>query len=303
MSPTLFVGFLYKVQLNWEDLLKPCLFDYNKPSTLEDALAILDTQPNSGVLAGGQSLVAMLNMRLVAPSHLVDINGLAPLEEIAVDDGWLRVGALARHCDIINSQTVSETAPLISQAVHHIGHPAIRNRGTIGGSLVLADPAAELPACLIALGGKLEVDSLKGTRKIDAADFFVGSFETQLKQDEILRAVQIPVLTPGYRTEFDELARRHGDYALAGLAAHGRIDNGCAYDLRLAFFGAGAKPTLAFATARYLEGKELSEENIAEASTLIANDITPVSQPGCSEKTKLHHCRVLTKRVLQRMAA
>ena len=283
--------------------MKPCLFDYNKPSNLEDALAILDTQPNSVVLAGGQSLVAMLNMRLVAPSHVVDINGLATLKEIAVDDGWLRVGALVRHCDILKSQTVSEAAPLISQAVHHIGHPAIRNRGTIGGSLALADPAAELPACLIALGGQLEIDSLKGTRKVDAAEFFVGSFETELKQGEILRAVQIPVLAPGYRTEFDELARRHGDYALAGLAAHGRVDNSRAYDLRLTFFAAGAKPTLAFAAAQNLEGKELSEENIAEASTLIADDITPVSQPGCSEQTKLHHCRVLVKRVLQRMAA
>jgi len=282
--------------------LKPSFFDYNKPSTLEDALAILDAQPNSVVLAGGQSLVAMLNMRLVSPSHVVDITGLRALEEITVDNGWLRIGALVRHRDIINSQTVSKSAPLISQAVHHIGHPAIRNRGTIGGSLALADPAAELPACLIALGGHLEIDSLKGTRKVDAEEFFVGSFETQLKQGEILRAVQIPVLAPGYRTAFDELARRHGDYALAGLAAHGRIDNGRAYDLRLTFFAAGAKPTLGFSVAQNLEGKELSEENIAKASTLIANDITPVSQPDCSEQTKLHHCRVLTKRVLQRMA-
>ena len=171
--------------------MKPCLFDYNKPSNLEDALAILDEYPDAVVIAGGQSLVAMLNMRLVAPSHVVDINGLASLKEFAVDDGWLRVGALVRHCDILKSQTVSEAAPLISQAVHHIGHPAIRNRGTIGGSLALADPAAELPACLIALGGQLEIDSLKGMRKVDAAEFFVGSFETELKQGEILRAVQI----------------------------------------------------------------------------------------------------------------
>ena len=228
--------------MNWENSLKPAPFNYVRPLTIEDALAILDEYPDAVVLAGGQSLVAMLNMRLVAPSHVIDIGGLSELKEVSVDGDWLRLGALVRHCDIGASQTISKTAPLLSEAVLHIAHPAIRNRGTIGGSLALADPAAELPACLVALGGQLEIKGLDGTRHVDAADFFIGSFETQLQQGEILRAVKVPILAPGYRTEFDELARRHGDYALAGLAALGRIDNGCVYDLRLAFFAAGAKP-------------------------------------------------------------
>ncbi len=283
--------------------MKPAPFNYVRPLTIEDALAMLDEYPDAVVLAGGQSLVAMLNMRLVAPSHVVDIGKLPELKGVSVDGDWLRLGAMVRHCDIGASQTISKATPLLSEAVLHIAHPAIRNRGTIGGSLALADPAAELPACLVALGGQLEIEGLDGTRHVDAADFFIGSFETALQPSEILRAVKVPLLAPGYRTEFDELARRHGDYALAGLAALGRIDNGCVYDLRLAFFAAGAKPELAVASAQNLEGKELSEANIEDAVALIGNDIHPVGQPGCSEKTKLYHCSVLAKRVLYRMAA
>ena len=283
--------------------MKPTPFNYVRPATVEDALAILDEYPDAVVLAGGQSLVAMLNMRLVAPSHVVDIGELSELKEVSVDGDWLRLGALVRHCDIVASQIISKAAPLLKEAALHIAHPAIRNRGTIGCSLALADPAAELPACLIALGGQLEIEGLNDTRNMDAADFFTGSFETELQRSEIIRTVKVPVLAPGYRTEFDELARRHGDYALAGLAALGRIDNGCVYDLRLAYFAAGEKPALAIAAARNLEGKELSEANIEEAVALIGNDILPVGQPGCSEQTKLHHCSVLAKRVLYRMAA
>ncbi len=283
--------------------MKPTPFNYFRPFTIEDALAKLDEYPDAVILAGGQSLVAMLNMRLVAPSHVADIGELSELKEVSVDGDWLRLGALVRHCDIVASQIISKAAPLLKEAALHIAHPAIRNRGTIGGSLALADPAAELPACLVALGGQIEIEGLGGTRHVDAVDFFIGSFETKLRRGEILRAVKVPLLAPGYRTEFDELARRHGDYALAGLAALGRIDNGCVYDLRLAFFAAGAKPELAVASAQNLEGKELSEANIEDAVALIGNNIHPVGQPGCSEQTKLYHCSVLAKRVLYRMAA
>jgi carbon-monoxide dehydrogenase medium subunit len=245
----------------------------------------------------------MLNMRLVAPSHVVDIGALPALNEVSVADGWLRMGALLRHCDLAVSQTVAEAAPLLQEAARHIGHPAIRNRGTFGGSLALADPAAELPACLLALGGRLEIEGLDGKRVVEAAAFFTGTFETVLRQGEILRAIEVPVLAPGYRSVFDELARRHGDYALAGLAALGRIDNGNVHGLRLAFFAAGDKPALAVAAARNLEGKALSEANIEDAVALIGDDIRPVGQPGYGEQTKLHHCGVLAKRALHRMAA
>lgn len=283
--------------------MKPAPFDYVRPSSIDEALAFLREHPDAVVLAGGQSLVPMLNMRLVAPTHVVDIGTLPGLREISVKDGRLRMGALLRHCDIAASQAIVEAAPLFKDAALHIGHPAIRNRGTIGGSLALADPAAELPACLLALGGRVEIEGPDGSRHVEAADFFTGAFETALRPGELLRAVEVPVLAPGYRSGFDELARRHGDYALAGLAAHGRIDAGRAFDLRLAFFAAGDRPVLAAAAAGKLEGEVLSAANIANAVSVLAEDIKPIGQPGCGAETKLHLCGVLTKRVLGRMAA
>lgn len=283
--------------------MKPAPFDYVRPSSIEEALAFLGAHPDAVVLAGGQSLVPMLNMRLVAPTHVVDIGALPGLREISVKGGRLRMGALLRHCDIAASQAIVEAAPLLKEAALHIGHPAIRNRGTIGGSLALADPAAELPACLLALGGRVEIEGPDGPRHVEAAEFFTGAFETSLRPGELLRAVEVPVLAPGYRSGFGELARRHGDYALAGLAAHGRIDAGRVFDLRLAFFGAGDRPVLAVAAAGKLEGEVLSAANIATAVSALAEDIEPIGQPGCGAETKLHHCGVLTKRVLGRMAA
>jgi carbon-monoxide dehydrogenase medium subunit len=245
----------------------------------------------------------MLNMRLVTPSHVVDIGALPGLKEVSVVDGWLRMGALLRHCDVATSPIIAEVAPLLGQAVLHIGHPAIRNRGTIGGSLAMADPAAELPACLLALGGRVEIVGPAGRRRVDGAQFFTGAYETALQPGELLSAVEVPVAAPGYRSGFGELARRHGDYALAGLAAHGRIDDGRVFDLRLAFFAAGDRPTLATAAAGRLEGKDLSAANIADAVAALGQDIQPVGQPGCGAETKLHHCGVLAKRVLGQLAA
>ena len=169
--------------------MKPAPFNYVRPLTIEDALAMLDEYPDAVVLAGGQSLVAMLNMRLVTPSHVIDIGGLSGLKEVTVEGGWLRMGALVRHCDIIASQTVYEASPLLKEAALHIAHPAIRNRGTIGGSLALADPAAELPACLVALGGQIEIEGLGGTRHVDAADFRNPGRLARLRETMVLPAI------------------------------------------------------------------------------------------------------------------
>lgn len=283
--------------------LKPAPFDYVRPSSIAEALAFLDGHPDAAVIAGGQSLAPMLNMRLIAPSHLVDIGALPGLRDISVADGWLRMGALLRHRDLASAPEVASRAPLFRDAVLHIGHPAIRNRGTLGGSLAMADPAAELPACLLALGGRVEVAGRDGSRHIAANDFFTGAFETALRPGELLCAVEVPVAAPGSRSAIDELARRHGDYALAGLAAHGRIDDGRVSDLRLAFFAVGDKPVLAAAAAARLEGEVLSAANIAAAVAAIADDVEPSGQPDCSAGTKLHYCTVLAKRLLGRMAA
>lgn len=283
--------------------MKPAAFNYVRPASMDAALALLGEHTDAVVLAGGQSLLPMLNMRLLAPSHVVDITSLPELTEVSVQDGRLRMGALLRHCELASSQLIAEAAPLLREAAHHIGHPAIRNRGTIGGSLALADPAAELPACLLALGGRVEIVGVDGKREVEAADFFTGTFETALRPGEILRAVEVPVIDPGYRSDFSELARRHGDYALAGLAAHGRIDDGRVRDLRLAFFGASDKPVLASTAARKLEGAVLTEANIEAAAATLGDDFEAIGQPGCGAQTKLHHCGVLARRALSRLAA
>jgi carbon-monoxide dehydrogenase medium subunit len=282
--------------------VKPAPFDYLKPSSVDEALALLDHHPDAVVLAGGQSLLPMLNMRLATPSHVVDIGGLADLKMISLDDGRLRLGALVRHCDLATSPVVAGAAALLRDAALHIGHPAIRNRGTIGGSLALADPAAELPACLLALGGRIEIVGPDGRRMVEAGDFFNGAFATALHPGELLCAVEVPVPGPAYHSRFSELARRHGDYALAGLAAHGRIEDGRVYDLRLAFFGAGDRPVLAATAARKLEGEALTEANIAAAAATLGEDIQALGQPGCGAETKLHHCGVLARRVLAQLA-
>ena len=283
--------------------MKPAAFDYVKPSSVDEALSLLGEHPDAVVLAGGQSLLPMLNMRLVAPSHVVDIAAIPDLKTISLQDGTLRIGALACHSDLASSPQILEAVPLLSEAVLHIGHPAIRNRGTIGGSLSLADPAAELPACLLALDGSVEIVGPDGSRVVPASNFFTGTFETALKPGELLSAVEIPVPADGYRSGFSELARRHGDYALAGLAAFGRVDGGSVHDLRLAFFAVGDRPMLATATAQKLEGQKLTPETIASAIGNLGKDIQVIGQPGCGVQTKLQHCGVLTRRVLARLVA
>ena len=283
--------------------MKPASFHYCKPNSSEEVFALLRDHRDAVVLAGGQSLVAMLNMRLVSPSHVIDITGLSELKGQSLADGWLRLGALTRHADVMTSELVAAQAPLLAQAAAEIGHPAIRNRGTVGGSLALADPAAELPACLLALGGRVEVAGPEGRRHVDAVDFFQGPFQTALGNSEILTAVEVPVQKANQRCAIDELARRHGDYALAGLAVQGNFDDGRVAGLRLAYFGVGDRPVLAQAAAAALEGKELDAAAIEAAANGLAQDVEPIGQPGCSGATKIHLASVLTKRVLNRLAA
>jgi carbon-monoxide dehydrogenase medium subunit len=209
-------------------------FAYAKPATLADALQLLG-QPGAKVLAGGQSLIPSLNMRLSAPELLVDITGIAELRGISIKDGTARIGALTTHAQIEKSEEIKKHVPLLSQAAPHVAHAAIRNRGTLGGSLALADPAAEYPACAVALNGIFILRSTNGERRVEAKDFFKGLFETDLKPNELLVAAEFPVAKASDKSVFLELTRRHGDYAIVGLAAH----NG-----RFVFFGIGATPVL-----------------------------------------------------------
>ena len=272
--------------------MKPAPFAYAKARSLDHAIALLDGAPDARVLAGGQSLVPALNMRLSTPSLLVDINGLRELGEISRRNGHIEIGALVRHAQAERSSAIAQFAPLLAQAIPHIAHPAIRNRGTIGGSIALSDPAAELPACLLALGAEIELTGRTGRRSIAADEFFKGLFETALGPGDVLTAIRIAVPRSGARFGFAELARRHGDYALVGLAAAATADGGRLGDVRLAFFGVGDRATRARRAEAALEAGDLDA-----AVAALQHDLSPPSDVHASAATRRHLAGVLLRRV------
>jgi carbon-monoxide dehydrogenase medium subunit len=253
-------------------------FAYAKPASLPEALELLG-HPGAKALAGGQSLIPSLNMRLSSPELLVDITGLPDLSEIKVLNGLVRLGALVTHVRIEQSAEIKKYVPLLAQAVPHIAHAAIRNRGTIGGSLVLADPAAEYPACAVALEAVFVLKSKTTERRVKAEQFFKGLFETELKHGELLTAVEFPVAKPGDRSVFLELTRRHGDYAIIGLAAH---------NSRFVFLGAGSRPI-------WIQGISV-QEPIEKAKAILSRTLNPSPDLYNSSATKLHLAGVLLER-------
>ena len=271
--------------------MKPAAFAYAKARSLDHAIELL-RQDQARALAGGQSLIATLNMRLDTPRLLVDINGIAGLDGIARENGHVEIGALARHVAAERSDAIRQHAPLIAKAMPHIGHPAIRNRGTIGGSIAFADPAAELPACLVALGGEVDIAGPQGKRAVKADDFFKGLFETALGPGDVLTAIRVPAATSASRTGFAELARRHGDYAMVGLAASAQADGKGLKDVRLAFFGVGATPVRARkAEAAVASGK------IDDAVAALAGELDPQDYVQSTGAVKKHLAGVLLRRV------
>ena len=282
--------------------MKAPAFDYVRARSLPEALSLLRRHGDDAkIIAGGQSLVPALNLRLLAPSLLIDIGALGELKGVSVEDGTVRIGALTRHVDLLRSPDIATHLPLVARAITHVAHPAIRNRGTIGGSLAHADPASELPACALALRARLIVAGPDGTRTLDAEDFFTGIYETVLAADEILVRVEAPAIRADERSAFLELARRSGDYALVGLACHGRLDGGAFQDLRLAYFAVGSKPTLAAEAASRLVGRPVTAAAIAEAQDALALDLEPQDDLQASAATRLHLARVLLRRALSKM--
>ena len=264
--------------------MKAPSFAYAKPRSLAETFELLERHGEGArVLAGGQSLIPTLNMRLSSPELLVDITGVSGLSRISVKDQIIRIGALVTHSQIEDSAEVRKHVPLLADAVPYIAHVAIRNRGTIGGSLALADPAAEYPACALALCAVLVLGGRKGERRVKAEDFFKGLFETELKPGELLTAVEFPLAQPSDCSVFQELTRRQGDYAIIGLAAQ-RGSSG----LRLAYFGAGPTPVLAKLSA--------TKKNLDEAKAALAKDLNPPADLYHSSATKLHLARVLLER-------
>ena len=255
--------------------MKAPSFAYAKPRSLPEALQLLE-RPGSKVLAGGQSLIPTLNMRLSSPELLVDITGLPGFSDIDSSEKTVRIGALTTHAQIEASAEIAQQVPLLAAAVKHVAHPAIRNRGTLGGSLALADPAAEYPAVALALQATIVIASGKGERRVKAEDFFKGLFETDLKANEILVAVEFPT---GGRSAFFELARRQGDYAIIGLAAH---------ESRFVFFNAGPTPVLAKNASK--------EKSLDKAKEALKKDLDPPADLYNSSATKLHLAGVLLER-------
>jgi len=272
--------------------------DYVKVFSLAEALDLLDQHGDrAALLAGGQSLMPMLNMRLAAPEVLIDINGLSDLATIAVTEAGTSIGALVRHVDLERSDEVRNRLPLVHMAVPWMAHPAIRNRGTFGGSIAFADPAAELPACCLALDANIQVANRSQTRTIAAADFFCGLYTTAIRPGEIVLGANFPMRQPNDRSAFAELARRHGDYALVGLAAHGRLNDSRLAGLNLVFFAIGATPVLARRAASILCREQVSRGLIAEAQDALKHDLSPDDSLNTSGDMKLHLARVLLGRV------
>ena len=278
--------------------MKPGSFAYSKPRSLDEAIDLLgEHRSDARVLAGGQSLLPTLNMRLSAPRLLIDLNGIAELDRIDCRNGTIEIGAMVRYAQAEQAREVSQHAPLIARALPQIAHPAIRNRGTIGGSIALADPAAELPACLLALDGQVELAGPKGKRVVAADDFFKGLFETAIAADEVLTAIRLPIATKASRYGFAEIARRHGDYAIVGLAASANMQSGALTDLRLVYFGVATKPL----RARNAEAA-LTRGNLDDAVDAVASDLDPADDIQAKGAFKKHLAHVLLKRVARQLA-
>jgi carbon-monoxide dehydrogenase medium subunit len=286
--------------------MKPAPFRYARPSSLAEATALLAAAPgDTKLLAGGQSLVPMLNMRLVRPAVLVDVNGLRELTGITpLPGGGLRLGALTRHAELAASPLVRERAPLLAEAARHVGHAAIRNQGTLGGSVAHADPAAELPAALVALDARVQVTGPRGAREVAADAFYRGLLATTLEPDEILTALEVPARPAGWG--FVEIARRPGDFALAGVAVtlpSPSLGGEGTEGVRLVGFGVGDRPIRLGGAERVLAGGRLDAEAAARAGAAAGADCDPPSDVHGSAEYRRHLATVLVERALLQAAA
>jgi carbon-monoxide dehydrogenase medium subunit len=284
--------------------MKSAAFDYVKPKALQEALSLLSQGGDDArLIAGGQTLLATLNMRLSEPSVLIDITDIAELKGISIVGDSLRIGALVTHTEIEDSELIAKHAPMLKAAAPHIAHRAIRNLGTWGGSLAYGDPAAEWPACSLSLRATMIIHGPAGERRISAQDFFIDLYTTSLEPDEILLATEFPLASKNEVFYFHELARRHGDYAVAGLAAvaqkQGEILTNCAFT----FFSVGATPVMAIKAQDLINGQKLNDELIAKAVAAARNEIEAIADITNSAEAKQHLIGVLLERGLKQMIA
>jgi carbon-monoxide dehydrogenase medium subunit len=281
--------------------VKPAPFEYYGPRSLDETLALLaEHGADAKLLAGGQSLIPAMNFRLATPAILIDLNHVAELAYVTAGHG-LRLGAMTRHRTVERSAVVAGAAPLLAAAMPFVAHPAIRTRGTLGGSLAHADPAAELPAVMLALDAVVTARGAAGTRTIAAADFFTGLFSTALAPGELVTEVTIPPSAPGSAFAFQEIARRHGDYALAGAAAAVAIGaDGRCTSARVALLSVADRPVMARHAQLALEGRQPTAAAIREAAeAAAARDVDPPGDIHASSAYRRHLAGILTRRALE----
>jgi carbon-monoxide dehydrogenase medium subunit len=283
--------------------MKPAPFSYVRATSLAEAFRLWKAAgPEAQLLAGGQSLLASLAFRLSEPSALIDISRVPELGGISQAGEAIRIGAGVTHAELGRNDLVRRHVPLLAEAVPLIAHPAIRNRGTVGGSLAFADPAAELPACAVALDAVVITRSAEAERRIPAAGFFTGLYATALGPGELIAAVEFPVARAGERSVILELARRTGDYAIAGVAARTKVAGSTLIDPRLVFFGVGDRPVVAERAIAAIAGKQALAETVAAAQAALGADLDPTADQHGGPEVKRHHARVLLARALKRLS-
>jgi carbon-monoxide dehydrogenase medium subunit len=276
--------------------MKASAFSYARATSVGNAIELLAAHgERAKVLSGGQSLMPAMNLRLVAPELIVDIGDLVELRGIAINGGILTIGALMRHVDLLKSPVIAAHAPLLTDAIAHVAHPAIRNRGTIGGSLAQADPASELPACMVALNATIVIIGPAGERRVPAKGFFTGIYDTVLSPQELLVAVELPVARKNSQHFFCEFARRHGDYAIVGIAAQAVMENGILTDLRPVFFAVGDRPVMVNAGAKLLK-TAVTSALLSEALEGLNEELDPPEDQQASSSMRRHLARVLLAR-------
>ena len=278
--------------------MKSPAFSYYQAKDLADAINIKKSDDDAVILAGGQSLLPTLNMRLSSPSVLIDIGSINELKKIKVEDSYLNMGAMCSHSQIMNNKEVNEKFPLLNKLLAQVAHPAIRNKGTHGGSIAYGDPAAELPAFAVLVNAEIILSGPNGERTVSAKEFYKGLFETAINSDEILTSVKYPINQNGMKLFFDEVTRRHGDYAMAGLTGSIKQNNKINEEINLVFFGTGDRPNEAPKTCEFLLKNEY---NYSDIKDILKNDIDFASDISSSSDMKAHLSAILVGRMMKEL--
>lgn len=284
--------------------MKPAPVDFVAAGSLQEAVDLLAANDEAKVLAGGQSLIPLLNFRLASPELLVDINRIPDLNVVGERDGGVVMGATVRQATALQSELLGRMCPLVCAGLARVGHPQIRSRGTVVGSLTHHDPAAEMPAVAVALGARMVIQSARGRRTVDAEDFFISHYSTDTSPDEVVVEAWFPAAPPGTGAAFLELARRHGDFALVGVAAQVTLDAGVVSDARVAAIGVGERPVRCRGTEDILIGNALTNESVLAAAAVAAHEpgIHPADDIHATAEYRLEMVPLLVERAVQEAA-